>query len=106
MRDQVGLDFFANLVSMLRASIDGAIWLVDDEDEAGFYEKCAHDKALVLCSPGLALQLLEVVERRGVEGVIACVRGSRTTERERGNVFRPSRGDIASLLLVSQNADL
>jgi len=106
MRDQLGVDFFANSVSMLRASVDGAIWLVDDEDEASFYEKCAHDKALVLLTHGLALQLLEVVEQRGIEGVIACPRGCQGPDGERGNVFRPSTGDIASLLLVSRSFDL
>jgi len=106
MRDQVGLDVLANVVSMMRASVDGAIWLVDDDDEATFYKKCANHKAEVVPSTGLALELLDVVQKRGVEGVVACVRGSERITRDSENVFRPSNGDVASLLVASRSCDL
>src|ERR1700730_2239106 len=99
MREQIDLDFLANLVSMLRADIDGAIWLIDDEEEARFYQRCAHNSARIVPAPGVAFRLLEIVERRGVEGVGASVRGLRGPECDRIDVFRPYVGDVASLLL-------
>lgn len=105
MREFVDLDVLANWVSMLRADIDGAVWLSDDDEEARFYEKCAHSTARVLCVPNAAVRLLGTVTDRGIEGVIAAVRGIDNPAGTRGNVFRPSLGDVASLLLTSKASE-
>ena len=102
MREYIDIAFLANLVSMLRADIDGAVWLTDDEEEARFYERCAHDSALVVAAPSAAVHLLDLVNIRGIQGVVASVRGAETAACSRDNVFRPSVGDVTSLLLTSR----
>jgi diguanylate cyclase (GGDEF)-like protein len=102
MREYVGLAVLANWVRMLRSGTDGAILLTDD-DEVSFYQRCTHDKASVLATSGLALNVLTAVEATGIEGVVATVRGSASA---RSSVFRPSLGDVASLLLASGSLDI
>lgn len=101
MRQQIDFPFVANMVSMLRADIDGALLVCDDEVEARFYERCVDESGRVIAATGFALQVLGVVETRGVHGVAAAVRGPDRPEYQAANVFRPSSGDVASLLLGS-----
>lgn len=103
MKAYVNSTILANLVSMLRADVDGAIWLIDDDREGRFYEKCAHPSSRVVNSQGVALELLDIVQGRGTAGVVAAIRGSRYRSQE--NVFLPSLGDVASILLVSESWD-
>lgn len=105
MREYVSPDVLANWVSMLRADIDGAICIADDDEEARFYERCAHEEARVVPAPNGAIRLLTLVEARGIEGVVATVRGPMTPECQRGNVFRPHLGDIASVLFASNSCN-
>jgi len=100
MREYADLPVLANWVSMLRADLDGALWLSDDDSEARFYERCAHESGRVVPAQGLVIQLLNSLETRRIEGVVATIR-SRSPEIARGNVFRPSNGDVASLLIAS-----
>jgi diguanylate cyclase (GGDEF)-like protein len=102
MRDEIGFAVLANWVSMLRADVDGAIWLVEDDDEARFYERLTHPTGRVVPAPQLAIPLLDTTELRGVKGVVATIRGVRRGEVERGNVFYPTFGDVASLLMLSR----
>jgi diguanylate cyclase (GGDEF)-like protein len=87
---------------MLRAGIDGAIWLSDNEDEARFYERCAHEKAQVVSAPDVAIPLLDKLEQLGVHGLVATSRG--VPPRAAPNIFQPSLGDVASLLLFSKSS--
>ncbi|OFW17690.1 MAG: hypothetical protein A3H27_09780 [Acidobacteria bacterium RIFCSPLOWO2_02_FULL_59_13] len=105
MREYVDLSVLVNWVSMLRAGTDGAIWLADDEEEARFYQRCKHHAAEVLPAPEVAIRLLENVESRGVQGVVATVRTLQIPEHARENIFRPSLGDVASILLISKSCD-
>ena len=103
MKSQIGFPMLANWVSMLRAEIDGAIWLSDDDVDARFYEKCAHSSARVVPSPGVARQLLIYVQKRGVEGLIATINVRDNKEGSLSeNIFWPGLGDVASLLLASE----
>ncbi len=105
MREYIHIEILGNWVSMLRAEIEGAIWLADDDEEARFYERLAHPTARVVPAPSVALLVLDTVEARGVEGVVATVRGAEENPPARKNVFRPSLGDTASLLITSQACD-
>jgi diguanylate cyclase (GGDEF)-like protein len=100
MRDYVSVPVLANWVSMLRADVDGALWLSDDDAEARFYERCAHSSGRVVPAPGVAIELLDSVESRRIEGVVATIR-SRASTVDRDSVFCPSIGDAASLLIAS-----
>lgn len=94
----------ANLVMMMRADVDGAIWLVDDEDESRFYEQLAHSQSRVIPSFGAALDVLEAVTRRGAGGVVVVrKRVEPLTVGE--SVFVPDLGDAASILLASKSTD-
>jgi len=57
MDEFITLDVLRNVVYMLRADIEGAIWLSDDDEDACFYNRCAHPSARVLSAPGAALRL-------------------------------------------------
>lgn len=102
MRDQIGVDTLANWVSMLRADIDGAILLADDDGEGQFYEKCSHQTARIVPSPSVALQLFERIQARHVKGVVAAVSSPQALVELPECVFQPSLGDVASLLLSSR----
>jgi diguanylate cyclase (GGDEF)-like protein len=100
MRDYTDLEVLANLVMMLRSSVRGAIWLGDDDEEAPFYDRCRHQTAQVIPAFGRALSLLDAVDARGIRGVVAAVRRAHVPAL---NVFRPSVGDVASLLIASES---
>lgn len=104
MREHIGLGVLVNWVCMLRAGVDGAICLADDEEEGRFYQRCKHDKAEVLFAFGMAIELLDILEGRGLEGVVAAVNGKHALPL-RQCVFRPALGDVASLLLASRSFD-
>lgn len=101
MRSYIDLPMLANLISMLRADIDGAIWLSDDDSESRFYEKCAHPSSRVVSSPSVACQLLTYVKRRGIDGLVATIKAPTSRYNSLENVFWPELGDVASLLLES-----
>lgn len=101
MREYIGIDTIANTVCMLRVAVEGALWLVDREDEACFYERCAHTKSRVIPSPHVAIAALDCIEKRGIQGVVAAISGRRRVNHGRRNVFQTHFGDVASLLLVS-----
>src|ERR1700730_3467581 len=101
MLEHVSIDVLANLVVMLRAGIDGAILLSDDDEEARFYEGCIHEEARVISAPPSALQLLDMLEKDGIQGLAAAVRGAKQQPTAL-NVFQPSLGDTTSLLLLSR----
>jgi diguanylate cyclase (GGDEF)-like protein len=105
MRDYIDVGVLGNWVSMLRADLTGAIWLADDDEEARFYERCKHVSSRVVPAPHLARSLLDLVEARGIQGVVATVRGPVTESQLKSNMFRPSLGDVASLLLTSAGCD-
>jgi diguanylate cyclase (GGDEF)-like protein len=104
MFQHVSIDVLANWVLMLRSDVDGAILLSDSDEEARFYERCASEKARVVATQEVALSLLDRMERRGVHGVVATFRGSQPPPAT-PNAFRPSIGDVASLLLLSKSCD-
>ena len=89
---------------MLRADVDGAILIADDEEEARFYERCVHPTSRVVVSEGMALELVRIVWERGVAGVVATVRGRSSSDMAEG-VFQPSLRDVASLLLLSSSCE-
>src|SRR5688500_15950408 len=94
----------ANMVMMMRADVDGAIWLVDDDEEGRFYETAAHERGRVVPAFGSAAAVLRLVAERGLEGVFAVVRAP-AEEAEVPAVFRPDVGDVASMLLMARSAD-
>src|SRR5216684_5838472 len=100
MREFIDRGVLANLISMLRADVKGAIWLADADDEARFYQQCAHTHARVVPARGNALALLADTRSRGIAGVVASVRGVPRIGRD-DNVFQPDVGDVASLALQS-----
>jgi diguanylate cyclase (GGDEF)-like protein len=104
MREHISVDVLANWVVMLRADVDGAILLSDDDNEARFYERCIHERSRVVPAQDIALPLLDRVELRGIRGVVATLRGT-GPYRNSPNVFRPFFGDVASLLLFSKSSD-
>ncbi|HJT01882.1 MAG TPA: GGDEF domain-containing protein, partial [Terriglobales bacterium] len=83
--------------------VDGAILLSDDNEEGRFYERCVHQDARVVPATRVAVPLLERMEQQGVRGLVATSRGSLPAP-EATNVFQPSVGDVASLLLLSKGA--
>jgi diguanylate cyclase (GGDEF)-like protein len=97
-------DMSANLVMMMRADVDGAIWLVDDDEEGRFYETAANDRGRVVPAFGSAGAVLDLVTERGLEGVFAVVRAPKE-EGDAPAVFRPDVGDVASMLLTARSAD-
>lgn len=102
MRDYVGVDVLANMVSMLRADIDGAIVLVDDDEEGRFYEKCVHQTARVVPTCNLALEILSRINARRVVGVVAIVNTEARAQGLPDGGFRLAVGDVASLLVSSK----
>ena len=102
MREHVDLNVLVNWVRMLRSEVDGAIWIADDDEEARFYERCAHESGRVVPAPTVAVALLREVELRGTEGVVATVRD---THQPCLNIFRPSVGDAISILVFSKSWD-
>lgn len=101
MRELIGIEVLANWASMLRADTDGTIVLVDNDKEGPFYEKCSHDTARILPSNGAARLLLDKINARSIVGVVAVVSGLQSPTGFSDNIFQPSSGDIASLLLCS-----
>lgn len=105
MREYVTFNVLFNLVLMLRADIDGAICLVDDEEEARFYRRCKHPAATVVAAPEAAVRLLEQARGYGLQGLVAMIRSVQHAASLPGDVFRPSVGDAASLVLLSKHCD-
>jgi diguanylate cyclase (GGDEF)-like protein len=102
MKSEINFPVLANWVSMLRAEIDGAIWLSDDDIDGRFYEKCAHSSSRVVPSPGVARQLLSHVRKRGIEGLVATMSVPiKVDDNYSEGIFWPGLGDVASLLLAS-----
>lgn len=100
MQEFISLDVLVNWVQMLRANIDGAIVLADDEEESRFYERLIHPSAKVIPAFDVAHALLERVAELGIQGVIATGRlapGAYLLD----NIFCPTLGDVSSLLLNS-----
>ena len=104
MQENISIDVLTNWVSMLRADVDGAIWLSDDNVDARFYETIAHESSRIVPAQDVALALLASVEQRGIQGVVAVVSGI-GTQNDGHNIFRPSRGDVLSLLLMSSHGE-
>lgn len=100
MLEHVNIEVLANWVAMLRAGVEGAILLSDDNEEARFYQRCIHDEARVVPAAEVALSLLEKMEERGIHGLVATARGV-SPPPIAPNVFQPSVGDVASLLLTA-----
>jgi diguanylate cyclase (GGDEF)-like protein len=104
MREYLDASVFFNWVVMLRADIDGAIWLADDDEEGRFYERCAHPSGRVVPTPKIAVEVLRHVAENGTKGVVATVRHVFDEQQGiSGSIFRPSIGDVASLLVLSQS---
>jgi diguanylate cyclase (GGDEF)-like protein len=104
MHEYISIEVLLNWVSMLRADVNGAIWLSDDADETFFYLNCAHETATVIPAPQVAVSVLRRVEERGLQGVVATSRGKQPPH-DAPNVFQPSLGDVASLLMLSKAFD-
>lgn len=104
MPEPLSIDVLANLVVMMRANVDGAIVLSDDDEEARFYERCAHEQARVIPAFAFAIPLLENMEQRGLHGIVATVRGGRPPAHM-ANAFQPSVGDVVSLLFASEKCN-
>lgn len=102
MRDLIGVDTLVNWVAMLRADVDGAILLTNDDSEGPFYERCSHPNARVVPSPNIAIDLLKRITERNVRGVAAAVNDKKLIPLLPDNVFQPSLGEVASLLLASK----
>jgi diguanylate cyclase (GGDEF)-like protein len=100
MQEFISLDVLLNLVQMLRANINGAIVLADDEEEARFYERLIHPSAQVIPAYNVAPALLVRLTEVGIEGVIATTKRPIHAELL-DNLFCPTLGDVASLLLSS-----
>jgi diguanylate cyclase (GGDEF)-like protein len=100
MKEFISLDVLLNWVEMLRANIDGAIVLADDEEESRFYERLIHPSAKVIPAFDVADVLLERLTELGIEGVIAVGRRTPGAHLLEGTVC-PTLGDVSSLLLNS-----
>jgi diguanylate cyclase (GGDEF)-like protein len=106
MRDYIDLGVLVNWVSMVRAGVDGAILIVDHEEEARFYERLIHESAQILFAYDLAAPLMEELSRIGIQGVVATIRGENPIDETlKRKVFRPTLGDAASLLLVARSSE-
>lgn len=105
MHSHVSIDVLANWVVMLRSDVDGAICIVDDSEESRFYERLLHSEARLVPAPSLAISLLQAIHQRGINGVVAMVRGIGAQE-DACNIFRPAGCDVASVLLVSEGASV
>jgi diguanylate cyclase (GGDEF)-like protein len=98
MRKFLGSAVLANLISMLRADIDGAIWISDRDDDARFYEtRVAHHLSRIVCAPDIAVDVFNTIKDRGIVGVIATVQRENTARSDA--VFSLDVGDVASLLI-------
>lgn len=73
MRTFLTTDVFSNIVAMLRAEVDGAIWLSDGDDDARLHERLAHVSARVISAPTKAREVLLSVKGRGIAGVLATI---------------------------------
>ncbi len=106
MRSHLGFPTLANWVAMLRADVDGAICLTDENGDEPFYESCVHASARVFSSPGMALRLMSDVRERGVQGLVAT-KNARPGEliMDVEDVFTPGLGDVPSLLLAANCCD-
>src|SRR5687768_10374866 len=104
MREYCDVSVVANMVAMLRADVDGAIWVIDDDDESRFYEGGAHDSGRVLPAPQSTLNVMHELKRRGIEGIVGITRGD-VSSVPPPPLLRPDVGDAASLLLLSEGLD-
>lgn len=102
MRDQLGIEMLANWVTMLRSDIDGAIVLVDNNNEDQFYEKCSHQSARIVPSHTVASQLFDHIQTRRVNGVVAVLSSTLAKDDLPDGVFQSSLGDVTSILLSSK----
>jgi diguanylate cyclase (GGDEF)-like protein len=102
MREYINADFLATWISMLRASESGAICLVDDEEEALFYLRITDESARVLPAQMFAMDVLTILQTRGIRGVVAMVRLPPSAQMPGvQGAFRPEAGDVNSLLILS-----
>jgi diguanylate cyclase (GGDEF)-like protein len=104
MREYLDLDYHANVVSMLRPDVEGAMWLVDDCDEVAFYDRVCHEQGRVFDEDGFALRVFELLRRRGLEGVVAAARNTQYEGDFPEGVFQLDLGDVASAVLASPHA--
>jgi len=102
MLDHVSADYLANVVVMLRATVGGAIWVPEDEDEAVFYQRCAHKDALIIPASRDVIPLIERLGKDGIQGLVGTTRGLPRPVAQ--NVFQPQLGDVASLLISSESS--
>ncbi|WP_160167494.1 GGDEF domain-containing protein [Paraburkholderia kururiensis] len=100
MRDQIGLATLVNWVAMLRADVDGAILLADDDNDGKFYERVLHSSARMVPSPSMAMELLIAAQERGVSGVAAALNGRSLTNTHH-STFQPGLGDTSAILLAN-----
>jgi diguanylate cyclase (GGDEF)-like protein len=105
MRGFMTPDVVANTVSMMRADVDGALWLSNDHNDGRFYEKCKHPDSRIWFSDGIALNILDIVNSRGIDGVVATIQELRGVEDLPDNVFMPEVGDAISLILLFNGCD-
>jgi diguanylate cyclase (GGDEF)-like protein len=104
MLEYVNIEVLASLVVMMRSGAEGAILLSDDDEESRFYEGIAHEDARIIPASQCALRLLHMMEKDGIEGLAAAVRGAKP-QPSALNVFQPLLGDSTSLLLLSRGSE-
>lgn len=104
MLEYVNMEVLASLVVMMRSGAEGAILLSDDDEESRFYEGIAHEDARIIPAPHCALRLLRMMEKDGIEGLAAAVRGAKP-QPSALSVFQPLLGDSTSLLLLSRGSE-
>lgn len=98
MQEFITFDVLLNLVQMLRANINGAIVLAEDEEEARFYEQLIDPSARVIATNNAAQALFDKLTQIGIEGIIATPKQPVNATLP-DSIFCPRLGDVASLLL-------
>jgi hypothetical protein len=73
MPEYVDIEVLASLVVMMRAGVEGAILLSNDDEESRFYECITHDEARVISAPHSALALLRMIEGKGIQSQVNSV---------------------------------
>jgi len=102
MREYMGAAVVANVVSMLRAEVGGAILLSDRNLEGKFFEGIVDSKARVVTAETMALDVLRSTKDRGVAGVVAVIEKNRIGDEGEGDgIFSFEKGDVFSLLISS-----
>lgn len=101
MEEFITIDYFANLICMMRAGIDGAILLVNNRNDEEFFALVTSPQTYVVVCPDVLLAVLKIIKDRGYLGIAAAISQGKTHRED--DVFESDLGDTTSILLTSNN---